>query len=352
MKKRLSFLFVGVLVVGVFVACTKDVGSHSGHVHLNYIFKEGAQGAAFKFDNKSFSKETLVKGVENELYQAEMKVYQIKINQIRKILTEKIMDMDPKKKNMSYKEYTKKYIFNKIKISKKEINEFIKERKVPKKLLNPQMRKRIENYLVSQKKSFVLENWVNRKLKKKPIEVYFKKPERPVFNVTEGDSPVLGNSQAKVTIVEFSDFQCPFCAKGGDLVHKLLKKYKKKVKVVFKNFPLPFHKDAKRAAQAALCARKQKGDRGFWKFHDLMFKHQDKLSLEGLLKLSKKISLDQKKLENCIKNREYAAVVERDIDQGKKLGIRSTPVFFVNGKLINGVQSMEVFSEIIDHELE
>jgi len=182
------------------------------------------------------------------------------------------------------------------------------------------------------------------------VEVYLSKPERPVYEVKIDGSPYTGASDAKVTIVEFSDFQCPFCAKGAKLVDDLKKKYGEKIKVVFKNFPLPFHKDAKRAAMAALCANEQ-GDKYFWKLHDKMFGAQHNLSKDGLKEMAKNIGLAEKKFAECLDTNKYMAQVESDINHGKDVGVKSTPTFFVNGKVVSGALPLETFSELIDKDL-
>lgn len=160
----------------------------------------------------------------------------------------------------------------------------------------------------------------------------------------------VGDKDAKVTIVEFSDFQCPFCAKGADLLKEIKKKYGNKVKVVFKNFPLPFHNHAEAAAVAGLCANEQSVD-SFWKMHDEMFANQEALDAEGLKKTAKKIGLKMDQFEKCVSENKHLAAVKADMEDGKKAKVKSTPTFFINGQVINGAQPMDVFAEAIDEEL-
>src|SRR5690606_7404149 len=96
-------------------------------------------------------------------------------------------------------------------------------------------------FLEMEKKKEAIENWIGEKTKNAPVEVYIAEPKRPVYEVNVGDAPYVGGADAKVTIVEFSDFQCPFCAKGAELMGEVKKKYGNKVKIAFKNYPLPFH---------------------------------------------------------------------------------------------------------------
>jgi protein-disulfide isomerase len=153
-----------------------------------------------------------------------------------------------------------------------------------------------------------------------------------------------------VTLVEFSDFQCPYCAKGATILGQLKKKYGKKVKIVFKNFPLPFHNHAEKAAVAGLCANEQSPDL-FWKMHDEMFANQDKLDEAGLKAAAKKIGVKVEPFEKCLAENKHLDQVKTQIEDGKKVKVKSTPTFFVNGQLVNGAQPLEVFTEIIDEEL-
>ena len=132
---------------------------------------------------------------------------------------------------------------------------------------------------------------------------------------------------------------------------EIKKKYGDKVKVVFKNFPLPFHKQAKGAAIAGLCANEQ-GGKYFWKLHDYMFDNQSKLDQNALKKAAAKFQgFDSSKFNDCVTKKKYLARVESDIKEGQELGVKSTPTFFLNGKIINGALPLEDFSKMIDKEL-
>ena len=175
-------------------------------------------------------------------------------------------------------------------------------------------------------------------------------PDAPV-KVDLGDSPVRGPANAPVTIVEFSDFQCPFCARGAETVTELKKKYGNKIRLAFKQFPLPMHKDARPASEAALCVNEQGSDK-FWKYHDILFKNQQELTPANFEKWAKDVGADTKKWKECYDSKKYAAKVQAEMDYGEKIGVKSTPTFFVNGQLLSGALPIEQFSEVIDEELE
>lgn len=308
------------------------------------------EGVAAKVGEIEITNEELRQGIESDLYELEQKMFETKMNRLKALILEKLMMNDPKKKDLTNDQYMDKYIAGDVKVSESDINQFVKEKNIPKEQVNPQIKERIRTYLLTEKKKTAVEEWLAKKTKKTGIEVYIKKPRRPTFNVEIGKAPVMGEKDAPVTIVEFSDFQCPYCAKAAETVDQIKKDYGKKVKVVFKQFPLPFHSQAKQAASAALCAWEQKPEY-FWKMHDELFDDQSKLGKEDLTNTAKKIGVNEQKFTACLESGKYADMVNQDIEQGKELGVKSTPTFFVNGKLLQGAQPYEAFKEVIDEEL-
>lgn len=339
-------IFLSALVLAILVACSKGVSK----VDYKFMPKNG-KGVAVKVGDIEISEDELMQGIESDLYQAEMKVFDIKFNRVKTIVIEKLMEKDPRKKGLSNDEFLDKYIASKVTVSDKQVEAFIKEKNIPEQHVNPQIKERIKNFLMIEEKKNEVDKWLAEKTKSTGITIFLQKPQRPTFNVEVGDAPILGDKNAKVTIVEFSDFQCPFCQKASDTVHEIYKKYKGKVKIAFKHYPLPFHNNAKKAAEAAMCANEQGSDK-FWKMHDKMFAEQSKLAVADLKATAKAIGLKSDDFEKCLDSSKYAASVEKNIEEGKAVGVKSTPTFFVNGKLVSGAQPIEVFEEIIQEELE
>lgn len=336
---------VALVVLLSFAACTDGTSKPS------YLFKPAPkEGIAAKVGEMEISNAELSDGIESDLFEAESKVFEIKFNRLKSLLLQRIIDKDPRKKDMSNDEFLEKFIAKDVVISDKQIDAFIKDQNIPAEHINPQVREKIKNYLEMERKKEAVDSWLAEQTKKTPVEVYIPKPRRPTFQIEIGQAPVAGGKDAKVTIVEFSDFQCPFCAKGADILNGLKKKYGNKIKVAFKNFPLPFHNHAEKAAVAGLCANEQ-GTDYFWKMHDAMFASQDSLDPEGLKNTAKKLGLKLDAFEKCLSENKYLAQVKADMEEGKKIKVKSTPTFFINGQLINGAQPIEVFSEIIDEEL-
>jgi protein-disulfide isomerase len=179
-----------------------------------------------------------------------------------------------------------------------------------------------------------------------------KEDTKTVWKVPVGKSAQKGGGdKALVTIMEFSDFQCPFCKKVGDTMKKIHETYGDKVRVVWKNEPLPFHPRAEPAAELALEARAQKGDKGFWEAHDKLFDVQPKLDDADLEKVATEMGLNLDKVKSAIKDHKYKKEIDGDQDVADDYQASGTPHFFVNGRRLVGAQPFDKFQKIIDEEI-
>jgi protein-disulfide isomerase len=162
-------------------------------------------------------------------------------------------------------------------------------------------------------------------------------------------SPVKGPRRAPVTIIEFSDFQCPFCARVIPTLDRIIKEYKNKVRLVFRHYPLPFHHDAFLAAEASMEAHAQGK---FWQYHDLLFENQRALKREDLERYARKIGLNMTRFKRALDNHVHKSKIDQDIKAGNATGRMGTPSFFINGKKLSGAQPFERFKEMIDQALQ
>ncbi|MCB0328836.1 MAG: thioredoxin domain-containing protein [Bdellovibrionales bacterium] len=178
----------------------------------------------------------------------------------------------------------------------------------------------------------------------KEMEEQFSNPK----DIPVGTSPVKGPKDATVTIIEFSDFECPYCSRANETMEQVMKEYKGKVRVAFKNLPLPFHKNAKPAAAAALAA----GEQGkFWEMHDKLFENQRELSDDFFKKTAEELGLDVKKFLADMTSEKVNKQIEEDMKLARENGISGTPGFFVNGVAVKGAQPFPVFKDVIDRWL-
>jgi protein-disulfide isomerase len=172
-------------------------------------------------------------------------------------------------------------------------------------------------------------------------------PPRASIDVASTD-PVKGPPTAPITIVEYSDFQCPFCARINPTLDQVRKTYGDKIKIVFKDFPLPNHPQAPKAAEAAHCA----GEQGkYWELHDRMFANQQALQVPQLKEYATALGLDMNAFNQCLDSGKHAPRVAANMKSGEALGVGSTPTLYVNGRPVVGAQSFEYFKAVIDEEL-
>ncbi len=174
------------------------------------------------------------------------------------------------------------------------------------------------------------------------VEAYFEEPDPPVYDISIEGFPTQGSPEAPVTIVEFSDFECSYCSQLSVVMNQLLTAFENKLKIVFRHFPLPHHRHAQKAHEAAECARAQGK---FWEYRDLLFENFDKLKKEDLIAYAQKLDLDLEKFKQDLDSGKFADRVHQDIREGRRFGVNSTPSIFVNSKPIK-LRSKDHFSEL------
>jgi protein-disulfide isomerase len=217
-----------------------------------------------------------------------------------------------------------------------------------------QMPPRSKESLMPQIKAYLQQNGQQEARDKyfKTLEAKYKveyllEPMR--VEVASNGFPARGPAGAPVTIVEFSDFQCPFCSRITPTLEQVVSKYGSKVRLVFRQFPLPMHPNAAKAAEASLCANEQGK---FWEMHDAMFKDQGGLAVDGLKTKAAGIAgINAASFNSCLDSGKETPAVQSDMKAGTKAGVNGTPAMFVNGRFISGVVSADDLSKVIDEEL-
>lgn len=172
--------------------------------------------------------------------------------------------------------------------------------------------------------------------------------------VSIDDDAILGQKDAPVTIVEFSDYQCPFCERfWTDTLPQIKSEYINtgKARLVFRDFPLSFHPNAQKAAEAAECAGEQGGDAVYFKMHDKIFENQQALDVASLKTYAQQLGLKTADFNKCLDNGKMASEISKDATEGGSYGVQGTPAFFINGRLVSGAQPFAAFKAAIDAEL-
>lgn len=203
----------------------------------------------------------------------------------------------------------------------------------------------IKAYLVQQRTLAAREAYMNGLRAKTAIRVTLDPPRQVI---AKADRPTRGPANAPVEIIEFSDFQCPFCLNAFPTVNQVLSTYGDRIRFVYRHYPLANHPRARPAAEAAQCAHEQGK---FWEYHDRLFGNQALLGDDDLKQHAALLGLDAAQFNACYDSQKYKADVDQDIRAGDEAGVSGTPAFYINGRMLSGAQPFEAFKRIIDEEL-
>jgi len=206
----------------------------------------------------------------------------------------------------------------------------------------------IREQLLRQKQGERFQVYIEELKTKYNVKITLPYPDLPRQEVSADDDPFLGTDGAPVEIIQFAEFQCPYCGKVGDTMEKLLAEYPGKLKIVYRDFPLGFHDRAIPAAIAANCAGEQ--DK-YWDMHGILMKNQTKLQDTDLAGFAKEVGVDMDKWSTCLKDPAQEAEVKKDMEDASAVGVTGTPAFFINGVLLSGAVPFDQFKSIIDKEL-
>ena len=273
-------------------------------------------------------------------------VYEQRKQALEQLLVRKLVEQKAKSESVTPDALWKREVTDKIKKpSDAEMKQFYDEQ-AKRQPLPPfeQVKEQIAQYMERPAAQAAQVAYVDKLKKELKVEIALKPPRMEVA----AEGPSKGPAGAPITIVEFSDFQCPYCSRAEETVGKVMKAYDGKVRVVFRDFPLPIHPQAVKAAEAAHCA----GDQGkYWEMHEKLFANQKALEPAALKGYAKDIGLDQAKFDKCLDSGDKTKIVETNRKAGEKVGVTGTPAFFVNGVQLTGAQPFEEFKTIIDSEL-
>lgn len=208
-----------------------------------------------------------------------------------------------------------------------------------------QVRELIRNYLTAEQVAAARQRYVDHLRSKAAIRVLLDPPRQLV---APANRPSKGPASAPVELIEFADFQCPFCLRVHPTIAQVLDTYGDRVRFVYRHYPLRNHPDARPAAEASMCAAEQ--DK-FWPYYDSLFGDPSRLGDADLRQRATQLNLDTARFNACLDSHKYGADVEADLRAGDEAGVSGTPAFFINGRLLTGAQPFEVFKRVIDEEL-
>jgi len=301
-------------------------------------------------NGETITTEELNRALGAKLAKLEEQIYDLKRRELDSLVEQRLFAQEAAKRKISIAALLDAEVTAKVGlVTEKEIDDFYQANKARIRGDEVDVRQKIRAFLQQQKLASQRELFVQSLRTQGKVVVHLQPP--PVIRVqvsTEG-APVRGAADAPVTIVEFSDFECPFCKQTQPTLKQLLERYPGKVRLAYRDFPLDsIHPQARRAAEAARCAQ----DQGkFWEYHDVLFTQSPQLALEDLRRHAGQVGLDVTKFDGCLAAGVHKATVQRDLDEGNRLGITGTPAFFINGRTLSGAQPLEAFTRLIEQEL-
>jgi protein-disulfide isomerase len=339
-----------VLVTIVLVAGCSAAPSSSAQTATAASSQDGSAVLA-TVEGLPITEQDVRKAAGLELSRAEEQVYQVKKQQLDALVAQRLVEAEAKRRNVAPEAFEQAEIAGRIApVTEAEIDAFIEANRARIRGDVTQLRPQIREFLGEQRAEARRTAVVEGLRAAARVEVHLAPPAAFRAEVDVTGAPVRGAAAAPVTIVEYSDFHCPFCRRVQPTLNTLLDKYKGQVRLVYKHLPLDsLHPQARRVSEAAWCAGQQ--DR-FWQFHDTVYADTSSDASDATLtRYATAAGLDTARFTSCLAGPEARAAVQRDVAQGEALGLNSTPGFFVNGREVRGAQPVEAFAAIIDEEL-
>lgn len=291
--------------------------------------------------------------LESELAEANRehveRVHQLRREHLEQLITQRLLDTEAKAQDVSKEELLAREVREKAgEPSDEDVQDaydrFVKGRFD---FTFEQAKEQLRMQLAQEKMAVRARAYLDELKAKHAVKVSLPAPEAERVSVA-ATGPSTGAKDAKVTIVTFSDFQCPFCSRAKHTVDEVMKQYGDRVKLVFRQYPLPFHDKAAKAAEASLCAEDQNK---FWAFHDRLFEHQSELAVDELKAHAREVGLDGEAFDACLDGGAKAEAVAKDMAEAQQAKVNGTPAFFINGRMLSGAQPFDAFQQIIEDEL-
>lgn len=281
------------------------------------------------------------------LLEARQAMYEARVQALDQLINDRLVEAEAKKRSIDEETMFRQEIEAKATPpTEAEIEEFFNANRAMMRGELDELKPRIVQHLQQQKMAEAAMSFIDGLRQEAGVKVML---EPPRIEVDPEDSPRWGSADAPVEIVEFSDFQCPYCTRGAATLDQVKEHYGDKVTIVYRHFPLPMHDRADEGAAASECANEQGK---FWEYHDELFANQRAMSDEDLRTYATNVGLDLAKFDECYTSGRHVATVQDDVEDGQKIGMSGTPGFYINGRMLAGAQPFEAFKQIIDDELE
>ena len=324
-----AFLFVGILLR------TTDV------------FANG--DALAEVDAKPITADEIEKSIGAPLSKLEEQIYALKRRALDALIARRLVGKEAQRRGMSPQALLEAETRNVEPVTEQEIEATYRGQKGQLNADEMTAKEQIRGQLYAQKVVARERAFIDQLRAQSVVVVNLKPPA--VFRVAPSieNAPFKGPANATVTIVEFQDFHCPFCRRVQPTLIQLVARYGDRLKLVYRDFPIDsLHPQARNAHEAARCANAQGR---FWAYHDALYAKPPKLNPEDLRAIAQQVGVEMETFERCLNARTYRSAVQKDIEEGTRLGVTGTPTFFINGRAISGAQPLESFTRIVDEEL-
>jgi protein-disulfide isomerase len=324
---------------------------YENNIFASPVDPKAPEGVAATVGGETITMEQLVTPLSSQLYGLEREAYRLKRERLDQMVIEMLLQKEAKARGVTLEQFVNSVVLaGGVNVEETEIDAYYEEnREQLGEWKGPpeELRSRIRVFLQQQKQYQKVRDFSKSLEPKYAVAIHLKEPVGVHTRVSlEGMS--IGPADAPVTVVEFSDYQCPACRQVHDTVKKVREVYKGQIRWVFRDYPLKRHKDAKRAAEAARCAGEQNK---FWEYQDVLYSSEEEFTAEQLEQYARQLGLTPDPFRQCLQSGKYGATIEKDLQEAKNAGIDRTPTFVINGQLMTGGLSFERFKEIIDEEL-
>ncbi len=305
------------------------------------------QDVVARFNDKVITNDEFAKILGHSTLQLENQLYQQKVQALTQDIFKRLVEAAAAKEGVTTDEYHKAHVASKITPPpEEEIASVMQQYRPRLPQDDAQAREQVLGFLNQQRNMRAMEDLRLQLFKEANVQITLEPPRAEV--PVRATNPTRGPQDAPVTLVEYTDFECPYCGRAQQTVSELLKRYDGKLRHVFKQLPLDMHQNARGAAEASLCAM----DQGkFWELHDWMFANRASIAREGIEKQAETLGFDMTKFRECLDQKVHAADVNADANEAREMGIGGTPAFLVNGRLVSGAMPTEAFVDLINDEL-
>lgn len=309
--------------------------------------KDGSDVAAVINGSHVITQREIDEAIGPQLYSLQERIYNLRKKALEHLVIQLVLKGEAEKRGITKEELKAQLLPNRVEVRQSDIDQrYADNLGTLENMDEDEAKQRIKLDLESRLKLERYQAGISEIMGRTKIETLLSEPV-PLSSAINAEGPSKGQRDAPVTIVEFSDFQCPYCKEAALSLKSLMQVYGSSVKWVFKQLPLPIHPDAFKAAQASVCASEQGK---FWEYHDTLFSSSD-LSEQALNKYAVDLGLRTDVFKACLASENSAAVIRRDIQQAALAEVQGTPTFFINGRLVRGMKNLEDFMSLIDRAL-